>query len=108
MPASGKNLSVIRTDAGIESDEEFRNLVNKLGNKILLENKINRTIGNEWFSTKVSTNLGNKTGYIDSKYPIASVLVDEYKGNHKPYWKKEDIQKATDKAGERIINFIFK
>ena len=108
MPASGSNLSVIRTDAGIESDEEFRNLVNKLGNKILLENKINRTIGNEWFSTKVSTNLGNKTGYIDSKYPIASVLVDEYKGNHKPYWKKEDIQKATDKAGERIINFIFK
>ena len=107
MPASGKNLSVIRTDAGIESDEEFRNLVNKLGNKILLENKINRTIGNEWFSTKVSNNLGNKTGYIDSKYPIASVLVDEYNGNHKPYWKKEDIQKATDKAGERIINFIF-
>ena len=107
MPASGKNLSVIRTDAGIESDEEFRNLVNKLGNKILLENKINRTIGNEWFSTKVSNNLRNKTGYIDSKYPIASVLVDEYKGNHKPYWKKEDIQKATDKAGERIINFIF-
>lgn len=50
---------------------------------------------------------GNKTGYIDSKYLIASALVDEYKGNHKPYWKKEDIQKATDKAGERITSFIF-
>lgn len=107
MPASGNNLSVIRTDAGIESDEEFRNLVNKLGNKILLEIKINRAIGNEWFSTKVSTTLGSKTGYIDSKYPIASALVDEYKGNHKPYWKKEDIRNATDKAGERIVNFIF-
>lgn len=107
MPASGSNLSVIRTDAGIESDEEFRNLVNKLGNKILLEIKINRAIGNEWFSTKVSHTLDNRTGYIDSKYPIASALVDEYKENHKPYWKKEDIQKATDKAGERIINFIF-
>ena len=107
MPASGSNLSVIRTDADIENEEEFRDLVNKLGNKILLEIKINRAIGNEWFSTKVSTTLGNKTGYIDSKYPIATALVDEYKGNHKPYWKKEDILKATDKAGERIVNFIF-
>ena len=107
MPYSGKNLSEIRKDAGIESEEEFKGIVNKLGNKILLEEKINRSIGNEWFRTKVSTKLGNKTGYIDSAYPIASALVADYKDQHKPYWKKEDINAATEKAAERIVEFIF-
>ncbi len=107
MPYSGKNLSEIRKDAGIDSEEEFKGIVNKLGNKILLEEKINRSIGNEWFRTKISTKLGNKTGYIDSVYPIASVLVEEYKDVNKPYWKKEDINAATEKAADRIVEFIF-
>lgn len=107
MPYSGKNLSEIRKDAGIESEEEFKGIVNKLGNKILLEEKINRSIGNEWFRTKVSTKLGDKTGYIDSDYPIASVLVSDYKDQVKPYWKKEDISAATEKAADRIVKFIF-
>lgn len=55
MPYSGNNLQEIRKDAEIDSEEEFHSIVNKLGNKILLEEKINRTIGNEWFRTKVST-----------------------------------------------------
>ena len=107
MPYSGMNLSEIRKDAGIENEEEFKGIVNKLGNKILLEEKINRSIGNEWFRTKVSTKLGDKTGYIDSDYPIASVLVSDYKDKVKPYWKKEDINTATKKAAERIVEFIF-
>ena len=107
MPASGNNLPVIRKDAGIGSEEEFRAIVNKLGNKIILEEKINRSIGNEWFRTKVSTKLGDKTGYIDSVYPIASVLVNDYKGVNMPIWKKEDIESATEKAAERITKFIF-
>ncbi len=107
MPYSGKNLSEIRKDAGIDSEEEFRGVVNKLGNKILLEEKINRSIGNEWFRTKVSTKLGNKTGYIDSVYPIASVLVSDYKDINKPYWKKDDITTATEKAADRIVRFVF-
>ena len=44
MPLSGKNLQEIRKDAEINSEEEFRAIVNKLGNKILLEEKINRSI----------------------------------------------------------------
>ena len=107
MPYSGKNLSEIRKDAEIDSEEEFKGIVNKLGNKILLEEKINRSIGNEWFRTKISTKLGNKTGYIDSVYPIASVLVEEYKDVNKPYWKKKDINAATEKAADRIVEFIF-
>ena len=107
MPYSGGNLQEIRKDAGIDNEDEFRDIVNKLGNKILLEEKINRAIGNEWFRTKVSTKLENKTGYIDSKYPLARALVSQYQNTNKPYWKKDDILSATDKASNRIVNFIF-
>lgn len=107
MPYSGNNLQEIRKDAEIDSEEEFYGVVNKLGNKILLEEKINRAIGNEWFRTKVSTKLEKKTGYIDSKYPIARALVSKYQSANKPYWKKDDIMSATDKASDRIVRFIF-
>ena len=83
MPYSGGNLQEIRKDAGIDNEDEFRDIVNKLGNKILLEEKINRAIGNEWFRTKVSTKLENKTGYIDSKYPLARALVSQYQNTNK-------------------------
>lgn len=107
MPDSGKNLQEIRRDAGIETEAEFKEIVNKIGNKILLEEKINRSIGNEWFRTKVSTKLEDKTGYIDSNYPIAKDLVAKYGKENKPYWKKEDIDTATDTAANRIVKFIF-
>ena len=107
MPYSGKNLSQIRTDANISDGEEFKSMVNKLGNKILLEEKINRTIGNEWFRTKVTTDVKDRIGYKDSCYPIARLLVEQYQNSMKPYWTKEDIIKATEKASERILNFIF-
>ena len=107
MPYSGSNLQEIRKDAEIGSEEEFNGIVNKLGNKIVLEEKINRSIGNEWFRTKVSTTLENKTGYIDSKYPIACALVAQYRNANKPYWKKDDIATATEKASNRIVEFIF-
>ena len=107
MPQSGANLDIIRKDAQIESKDEFDDFVNKLGNKILLEEKINRAIGNEWFRTKVSTKLSAKTGYIDSNYPIASTLVKKYADDAKPYWRKNDIENATIMASNRIVAFIF-
>ncbi len=107
MPYSGHNLPEIKKDASIVDEDEFKDMINKLGNKILLEEKINRSIGNEWFRTKVSTRLENKTGYIDSIYPIAKALVSTYRENNKPYWTKADIQIATDKAADRIVAFIF-
>ena len=107
MPYSGYNLQEIRKDAEIESEDEFYGIVHKLGNKIVLEEKINRAIGNEWFRTKVSTELENKTGYVNSEYPIAQALVTQYRDANKPYWKKNDIMDATDKASDRIIKFIF-
>lgn len=107
MPLSGKNLQEIRKDAEIDSEEEFRAIVNKLGNKILLEEKINRSIGNQWFRTKVSTTQKSKLGYVNSIYPLATALVETYGNDVKPYWKKDDINKATEKASNRIVRFIF-
>ena len=107
MPHSGNNLSEIRKDAGIDDREECESIVNLLGNKIVLEEKINRAIGNEWFRTKVSTKLENKTGYVDSIYPIAHALVETYRGKSKPYWTKEDILSATKLSANRIVKFLF-
>ncbi len=107
MPNSGRNIQEIRNDAGIDSEEEFKEVVNLLGNKILLEEKINRSVSNEWFRTKVSTKLEKKTGYINSVFPLAQTLVKEYENKSKPYWTKEDIMNMTEKASQRIVDFIF-
>ena len=53
------------------------------------------------------TKISNKTGYVDSIYPIAKTLVDRYKDNSKPYWTKTDIDDATKEACDRITDFIF-
>ena len=107
MPYSGSNIQIIRNDAGITTDDEFYGTVNKLGNKILLEQKINRAIGNEWFRTKVSMSLRDKWGYVDSLYPMAIQLVQRYHGKDKAFWTKQDIEDATTRIGERITDFIF-
>jgi HEPN domain-containing protein len=103
MPASGNNISTIREDARISDKEEFFMIVNKLGNKILLEEKINKSIGNEWFKTKKQTSINNKSGYKDSKYAIA-VALTSYPSD---IWTKDDIDTATNKGIERIVDFIF-
>lgn len=103
MPASGRNIDLIRKDAGIADKEEFKSLVNKLGNKMLLEEKINKSISNEWFKSKKQTSINDKSGYKDSRYQIALSLTNYPKDT----WTKEDIEDATLKAAERISNFIF-
>jgi uncharacterized protein with ParB-like and HNH nuclease domain len=103
MPASGKNITTIQQDAGITDKEEFIRVVNKLGNKILLEEVINKSIGNEWFKTKKQKSIKGKAGYKDSKYALAQSLVSYPKDT----WTKEDIDTATEKAANRIVKFIF-
>lgn len=103
MPASGHNIESIRHDAGIATVEEFKGIVNQLGNKILLEEDINKSISNEWFKTKKQCSVKNKMGYKDSKYPIAQSLVD-YPSDT---WSVEDITNATAKVAKRIVEFVF-
>jgi len=103
MPASGRNIDIIRQDAGIYDKDEFNGIVNKLGNKILLEEDINKSISNEWFKTKKQSSINNKSGYKDSKYVIAVELTNYFKDT----WNKDDIDTVTAMAAERIVKFIF-
>jgi hypothetical protein len=103
MPASGKDIDSIRLDAQIVDKEEFNNIVNKLGNKILLEEDINKSIGHKWFKTKIQSSIINKSGYKDSKYSIALALTKYSKHT----WDKGDIEAATKKTVNRIVKFIF-
>lgn len=103
MPASGRNLTTIQQDANIATKEEFNSIVNKLGNKILLEEDINKSIGNEWFKTKKQNSVNSKSGYKDSRYGIALSLT----AYPKDTWTKDDIDTATKKGVERIVKFIF-
>lgn len=73
----------------------------------ILESNINRAIGNDWFRTKISTTIFDKTGYKDSIYPSAKYLVKKYESNSKPFWTKEDIARTTNNIAERIVKFIF-
>lgn len=104
MPTSGgRNADAIRQDAGITDKDEFNNLVNKLGNKILLEEDINKSIGNGWFKTKKQALISDKRGYKNSKYAIAMALTNYPKDK----WEKDDINIATEKAMDRIVTFLF-
>jgi hypothetical protein len=68
-----------------------------------LEENINKSISNDWFRTKKQTTISQKTGYNNSNYPIAKKLITY----HSDTWVKDDIEKATEKAAERIVKFIF-
>lgn len=103
MPASGHNIESIRMDAGIATKEDFKSIVNQLGNKILLEEDINKSISNEWFKAKKQSSVKSKTGYKDSEYNIALDLVN-YPSDT---WTVNDISVATEKVVERISTFIF-
>ena len=103
MPASGHNIDVIRADAGLKDPEEFASIVYLLGNKILLEEVINKTIGNDWFRTKKGSRVETKTGYVGSRFGFALDLAK----SSKTVWTKEDILEATDKAADRISDFVF-
>lgn len=102
MPASGHNIDAIRVDAGM-SKEEFDDMVNLLGNKILLEEDINKHIGMDWFKTKKGTLVQGKKGYVGSRFGIASAL-SSYPSDK---WGKSDIEMANEKTAERISRFIF-
>ena len=84
-------------------EDEFNQYINKLGNKILLEQSINGAISNEWFKVKKQESIRNKRGYKDSAFPIAKRLISYPKDK----WEKDDIEKATEKAAKRISAYIF-
>lgn len=102
MPASGHNIDAIRDDAQMDK-EDFADMVNLLGNKILLEEDINKHIGMDWFKTKKGSLVKDKKGYKDSRFGLAAAL-SQYPSDK---WGKNDIDIANQKAASRIAKFIF-
>lgn len=107
MPSSGRNIDAIREYAGISDKEEFKSVANKIGNKILLEYQINRSIGDEWFKQKISNTIVKKQGYKNSSFPFAQHLVEKFSNVKQPKWGRSEIDIYTSKASERIIKFLF-
>ena len=103
MPKSGLNREHILKEAGFTDGDEFNNYAERLGNKILLEADINRGIADAWFKTKKENSVTSRGGYRDSSYRLPTRIVS-YPSDT---WGKEDIEKMTEKAADRIINFIF-
>ncbi|MFT9031518.1 MAG: DUF262 domain-containing protein [Leuconostoc pseudomesenteroides] len=104
LPASGKDLSTIRTQAGFTDEKDFEEYKDSLGNKILLESNLNRKIGNAMLNEKIhGSNTGLADGYKNSKYASARSIVQ----SDKDVWTKSDIENATVKAANRIVDFIF-
>ena len=107
MPRSGKNIDQIREDAGISDREEFVAIVNKLGNKILLEEDINRSIGNAWFRSKIQNSVKERKGYKDSIFTLTKKIISDFENQTNPLWTVEDIEKRTNAEAEKITGFIF-
>lgn len=107
MPRSGRNIEQIREDAGLNKKEEFLDIVNKLGNKILLEDNINRSLGNEWFRSKIQSSIKEKAGYKDSMFCLPLKIAEKYEDRDKPKWTVEDINNRNEVIAENIMEFIF-
>lgn len=107
MPRSGKNIDQIREDAGIIDKEEFLEIVNKLGNKILLEEDINRSIGNSWFRSKIQNSVKDRKGYKDSNFTLTKQILSDFEDPENRLWTIDEIEERSNKGAKRITDFIF-
>ena len=107
MPQSGNNVPNYMSSLSID---EYNDYLEKLGNKILLERKININLSDDPFKIKKISEINSESkgrkhvdqGYINSKYAIARALCS-YKSNT---WNASDIDEATEKSVDRIFRFI--
>lgn len=107
MPQSGNNVPSYMSNLSID---DYNDYLEKLGNKILLERKININLSDDPFKIKKVSEINGESkgrkhvdqGYRNSKYAIARALC-KYKSNT---WTSEDIDQATEKCVERIYRFI--
>lgn len=107
MPRSGKNIDQIREDAGIADKEEFLEIVNKLGNKILLEEDINRSIGNAWFKSKIQNSVKERKGYKDSVFTLTKQIISDFENEVNALWTIKEIEERTNREAKKITDFIF-
>ena len=112
MPSSGHDLEAIRKDAGVETREEFDELVNQLGNKILLEEDVNKSIGKSWFQTKKGSRVTDKKGYftVDEETRETSIPSVFAGGDVAPVGQSNAINAmgAGKKAAKAINEYLAK
>ena len=68
--------------------------INSIGNLMILESNINRSIGNYDFSQK-------KNKYKDSKYEVVKAITSL------EYWTKEDAAKRREESVKKILEYVY-
>lgn len=98
--SSGYDIEHIHANADGSVDIDDYGLQNSIGNLVLLESFINRSIQDLSFKEKVNRSDGNCC-YKDSKY--ASIA----KIRTYPKWEKEEITARLDSEFQRIVDFVW-
>lgn len=96
----GYDIEHIHANADTSIDIKDYNLQNSIGNLVLLESYINRSIQNIEFKEKVNRSDGNYC-YKDSKY--ASIA--KIRGNDK--WSADEMKKRLDSEDKKILSFLW-
>ena len=98
--SEGYDIEHIHANADTIIDVEDYDLQNSIGNLVLLESYINRSIQNIEFKEKVDRSDGNYC-YKDSKYAsIAKIRMS-------PKWDTEEITMRRDSEYKKILAFIW-
>lgn len=81
--------------------EEWGHVLNGIGNLVILESSINRSIGNERFDVK--TNAARDLSYHKSIHRNVHRLVEESCGT----WTKEQCEARRDTEAAKLLAFLF-
>lgn len=73
----------------------------------MLEEDINRSIGNSWFRSKIQNSIKERKGYKDSIFAIVKQIIKEFENQANPLWTIQDIEKRTNIEAKKITDFIF-
>lgn len=76
---------------------EWGSEINSLGNLMVIEQSINRSISNIKYCDKIG-------GYKKSKYGVVRLLIES---NTSPNWNKEDAQLRKTDLIENILSYVF-
>lgn len=73
----------------------------------MLEEDINRSIGNAWFRSKIQNSVKERKGYKDSIFALAKQIIKEFENQANPLWTIQDIEKRNKAEAKKITDFIF-
>lgn len=98
--SGGYDIEHIHANADTLIDIEDYDLQNSIGNLVLLESYINRSIQNIEFKEKVNRSDGNYC-YKDSKYASIAKIRKSIK------WDTDEIKNRRDEEEQKILSFLW-